>query len=410
MVSLHLIHDKRFIFHLLILLLLSGLLGCSKEEEPNIIDPPVDPPEQVEPYFMEVIGREELNRTAFAERLDLEASNPLILALPEKKIRVESIKYRTQDPAEETVAASGIIAYPADKVFKGVVVSEHYTIGSNAEAPSSVMASIESALALFGYLVITPDYLGFGTTRELPQPYLYAPTAGQTTVDMVFAVREYMDSIGLNINTEPLTVVGYSQGAHSALAFARMAEEDYADQLTVKQVFAGGGPYEPAAMFDFMLQQERLANPATILLTVIGLDYAEQLGLDYNTFFTEPIAAGCRPWCISKDYTLGQINRLMATDKLTDIIRLEILSSSSNNDMRKIMNALERNALTDWAPKAPLLLVHGTKDRTVPFLNAELASQAFKAAGSTVDLITFDADHSETAPYFYLLVLQRLAF
>ncbi|WP_277465238.1 alpha/beta hydrolase [Parabacteroides sp. PF5-6] len=385
-------------------------MSCSKEEEPVVIDPPVDPEEQVDPYFLEVIGRDELSRAAFAERLDLGASNPLILALPEKKIVVESIKYRTLDPAEETVAASGIIAYPADKIFKGVVVSEHYTIGANAEAPSSVMASIESALALFGYLVITPDYLGFGTTRDLPQPYLHARTAGQTSVDMVFAVREYMDSIGLNINTTPLTVIGYSQGAHSAFAFARMAEEEYAEEMTIKQVFAGGGPYEPAAMFDFMLQQEQLANPATILLTVIGLDYAEQLDLNYTELFTESIATGCRSWCINKDYTLGQINRLMATDRLTEIIRPEILFSSSDNELHKVMNALERNGLTDWAPKAPLLLVHGTKDRTVPFLNAEIASKAFKAAGSTVELITFDTDHSETAPYFYLLVLQRLAF
>ncbi|MDR2969570.1 MAG: hypothetical protein LBV32_08210, partial [Tannerellaceae bacterium] len=73
-----------------------------------------------------------------------------------------------------------------------------------------------------------------------------------------------------------------------------------------------------------------------------------------------------------------------------------------------IMSALERNDLTRWHPKASVLLVHGTKDHTVPYINAENAYLSFKAAGTSVTLIPVNADHSETAISFYLLVLMTL--
>lgn len=408
MVTVKRFFDRQSFYYIIILFLLSGLWACS-EEDPDPIDP-TPPEEVVDPYFLALLDRDEINRATFAERLDMSGADALIQLFPEKKIVVESLKYRTQDPQQESVAASGIIAYPADGNLKGVIVSEHYTIGANSEAPSSVMASIESALALFGYLVITPDYLGFGTTRELPQPYLHARTAGQTTVDMVFAVQEYMASLGHDITAEPLTVVGYSQGAYSALAFARMAQEEYADRLSIRQIFAGGGPYAPATMLDLLLEQEEMDNPATLLLTVVGLDYTEGLNIDYAALFSEPTASGCRPWCVSKDYTLGQINGLIGTRQITEMMQPDNLLPSAGNEMQKVIAALERNELIEWTPKAPLLLVHGTKDQTVPIRNAELAFNAFQAAGSPVEYKTFDSDHGETAPFFYLLVLQRLVF
>lgn len=391
---------------ILYIFLLGSLFACSTENE----EPFVEQPEKTAPYFVEVTNRRLWSRETFAESLSLNASNPLLSLLPDKEIKVESILYRTEDPAGESVNASGIIAYPSDGVLKGVVLSGHYSIGANKEAPSSTLSSVESALALFGYLVITPDYLGFGATQDLPQTYLHAETAGRVSVDMVFAAREYLDSMEMNIDGRPVIAAGYSQGAFSALAFTRMAEEDYAGSISVEQVFAGGGPYEPASMFDLFIKEDEVENPSTVLLTITGLDYAEQLNLDYGRVFQEPLLSNYKEWCVSKRYTLGQINQLLGTKKLSGFMHPDLFTPSMNADFRKIMTALAQNGLTGWSPKAPVLFVHGTKDRTVPYVNAERAFSSFSASGATVNLISVNSDHSETAISFYLTLLQRLVF
>jgi len=391
-------------FYKLFLVLLLGVLSaCSTED-----DQPVGPPDATDPYLTGVTREIVLDKESFLERLSLEANNPIAKLLPEKSITISSVLYRTETPDNERVEASGIITYPSDGLLKGVVVCEHYTIGADKEAPSSMMATIESALALFGYLVITPDYLGFGSTRDLPQTYLHAETAGRISVDMVFAIREYMDSLGINIEQEPLTVVGYSQGAFSALAFTRMVEAEYADKISIKQVFAGGGPYMPRSMFDLFVEQDQVANPATVVLTILGLDYAEGLNLNYSNVFQEPLLSNYKEWCISKNYTLGQINRQLGTDKLSGLMHPDFFEPSMNKDLSKIIGALDKNDLTSWKPRAPIRLVHGTKDRTVPYINAESALASFSQAGSDVTLVPVNSDHSETAIPFYIIVLGQL--
>lgn len=393
----------KFTHTILLLLLLSGLFACSTEGESPIPAPP-----EKEIYFEEVTQRLQWNRKTLADHLGLESGNALLELLPDKDIIVEAINYWTETPDQQVVLASGIITYPANKEFRGVVISEHFTIASNEEAPSSTMATIESALALYNYLVITPDYLGFGATKELPQTYLSAKSAGRVSVDMVWAVREYMHSMKVDITEEPLQVIGYSQGGFSALAFARMVETYHADEIKLAKIFAGGGPYQPSSMFSPFVEKDEITNPATVLLTITGLDYAESLGLDYTNVFLEPLLSNYKEWCISKKYTLGQINKKLGTNRLSKFLHPDMFTPSLNEDLHKIVSALDVNDLTDWIPRTPILLVHGTKDQTVPYVNAEKAYQAFHDAGSNVRLIPVEADHTETAPLFYLQVLLEL--
>lgn len=385
------------------ILLLGSFWACSTDEEQ---DPPVNPPEEEEPiFFVSATDSLWLDRSSWAERMDVDNQSPLLVLLPKREIRVDVIRYRTEAPGEEPVEATGIITYPADHQFKGVVVGLHYTIGAEKETPSARMALIESALALYGYVVISPDYLGFGPTADKPQSYLHAQTSGQNTADMVFAVREYMQQEGRPID-DRLSVVGYSQGGYSALAFMKMAEEQYADKIRLEKVFAGGGPYEPISMFDLFVEEDEMENPATILLTVLGLDYGDQLGLDYSKVFIEPVLSNYKEWCISKKYTLGQINRELGTNKLSEIFHPDAFTTKLNSEWEKIYGSLIANSLTNWIPETPLVLVHGTKDSTVPFINSQIAFDAFNVSGSPVELHTFPSDHTGTAISFYLIVLR----
>lgn len=391
-----------------LILLLGGLWACSTED-PLPPEPPIPPVE--EPiYFLSATDSLRLNRSTWAERLDMDGQTALLALLPNREIRVDAIRYRTEAPNGEEVEATGIITYPTDHVFKGVVVGLHYSIGAEKETPSAQMAQIETALAMFGYVVVCPDYLGFGPTKDKPQTYIHAQTTGQNAVDMLLASREYMEQEGRPID-HTVSVVGYSQGGYSALAFTKMAEEQYTEEIKLKKVFAGGGPYEPVSMFDYLLEHDELENPSTILLTILGLDYGDQLGLDYSKVLIEPALSNYKEWCISKNYTLGQINRQLGTNKLTKILHPDAFTTTLNSEWKKIYASLTANSLTTgWTPKVPLLLVHGTKDSTVPFINSQTAYDQFKARGADVELRSYPSGHEDTAITFYIAVLQYFMF
>ncbi len=390
---------KHFFSYWVLILLLSILYSCSTEDNSPTPEPPSS-------YFVEVTNAIELNRVTLIQRLLGIGDNP-IFDLPEENISVKAIRYHTVSPSGEPIEASGIITYPISGSFKGVVIGQHYSIGADREAPSSTMAIMESILALYGYVVISPDYLGFGSTVHLPQNYLHAESVGQITVDMVFAAREYMEKENMPIEKE-MYIAGYSQGAFSSMAFAKMAQEKYPNEMPIRKVFAGGGPYDPVSMFDLFITSDELANPATVLLTIIGLDYSDQLNLNYSSVFIEPTLSNYEEWCVSKKYTLGDINRKLGSNKMEAFIHPDIYLPERNNEFNKLYNSLKNNRLTEWLPEFPVLLVHGKKDKTVPYTNSENAFAAFKEAGVDVQLIPTDLDHNESAILFYLNLFLQL--
>jgi len=386
-------------FPICFILLLGVLFACSSDK---------DDIERSYDYFVEVSRSLDLNRHTFLERLGEKEGSPIAVMLPDVQVRVDAIRYRTVSPAGEQLEASGIVCYPATGDFKGVVVAPHFSISADKESPSSVMATIESTLAFLGYVVIAPDYLGFGSTVNLPQPYLHTGSAGQVTSDMVFAVREHLEQVNRAIDDE-LYVVGYSQGGYSSLAFAKMVQEKYASRILVKKVFAGGGPYDPAGMFNTFIKENRLDNPATVVLTIVGADYSNRLQLDYTRVFQEPLLSNYKEWVVSKKYTLGQINAKIGNREFDSFIHPDIYLAERNNEFNKLYDSLEKNRLTSgWTPTFPLVLFHGRKDKTVPLDNSQKAYDNFKAAGADVSLHIVEFDHGDTAIPFYLYVLNEL--
>lgn len=408
------LNGKQYLHYIICFLLLSGFWACSTEED-HIV-PPVTPPETPEepqekpkPYFLSVTESLTLDRTSYGERMGASADDAYLLLLPEGEVSVDVIRYRSEDPMGNPLEASGIVTYPKSGAFKGVVVGAHYSIGANREAPSSTKATIEAALALFGYIVVSPDYLGFGITADLPQPYLHARSSGQNAMDMLLAAYEYMDSLHRTMDKEPY-LIGYSQGAYTALALQKMIEEEYAGDISVRKVFAGGGPYDPLTIYDTLVEIDNTENAPTIPLTIVGIDYAEQLNLDYMNVFKEPLLSHYTDWFLSKEYSLGQLRGLLGNNHLTGFMHPDMFTETTNADFQKIRAALKRNSLIEWTPQAPILLVHGIDDEVVPFINGQQAYEAFNARGCPVEFHAIQGDHKETAIPFYWMVMQELVF
>lgn len=325
-------------------------------------------------------------------------------------IRVDVIDYYTKDPYGKIDMGTGIISYPVQGKIKKAVLAEHPTIGASYECPSEQKLALESVLSAFGHIVISPDYLGFPSRGSalkegsyLPHTYLHSESTAQYSIDMLLAVREYMSGIGRPLS-DSVSIIGYSQGGHSALAVQKTIEAHFADSIHIYKVIAGGGPYDLVALFD-EVKAGRLEPSAFVPMAIIGLDYGDALGLNYNKIFVEPLLSNYEEWINSKKHTVSEINSLIGKE----FLHPDFFNGETNEETGKLHASLVKNSLIEWTPQAPVRLLHGMKDTTVPIYCSQRAYDSFKSKGCKVDLIRIPGiDHTGAVPFYIIDVITQL--
>jgi pimeloyl-ACP methyl ester carboxylesterase len=369
-------------------------------------------------FLVSVDKVEVIDKYTMATRLKQSPNSTLYKALPNKKITVATIVYNTTDPKGNPILASGAIFYPsADVDYErlGTILGCHYTLGADNEVPSRKGAVTEGLFSLFGYVVVAPDYIGYGASRNLVHPYYDVISTGQVSADMLLASKEYFASISRKV-AHKVTVMGYSQGGQASLAFLKFVETTplYQDAFVIDQVFAGGGAYDLIKSYDTFVARNYSSQPVTIPLLILGMNYGDSLDLDLSLMFSGPLLAHYKDWILSKNYTTDQVSTMIGETKLTRIMAPEAFDTLNPNTI-KFRKALRNNSLivygkiTDWVPKAKITLLHATEDTIVPYENTDSAYKAFSAAGcdvTKVDLVHHD--HKDGGPAFYTYVMLHL--
>jgi len=91
------------------------------------------------------------------------------------------LTYKTPDASGALINASGLVCLPATRSGGRPVLSyQHGTIFQDSDAPSSFSTSSEGLLgavfAAIGYIVVMPDYIGYGDSTALMHLFLHAAT------------------------------------------------------------------------------------------------------------------------------------------------------------------------------------------------------------------------------------------
>jgi len=166
----------------------------------------------------------------------------------------EAVSYRSSSPSGAAATLSGLVAMPdvggaTDYTPPSRVVVMAHATGSTPSRLSRddgwyVLANI---LAGRGYLVIAPDNWGRGDASEADEPetYLMANRVAANGLDMVRAVLDdaRYDAFHDADEAVEMAIIGYSQGAHSALALW-LAGARAADEFAIREIYAGGGPHD----------------------------------------------------------------------------------------------------------------------------------------------------------------------
>lgn len=324
------------------------------------------------------------------------------------------VAYWSQTPQGDSLLVSGRVYLPKCRDLKGIVVANHYTMTSDVEVPSN-MFSMESVFVMKGYAVIMPDYVGYGLSREEVHPYLHWRSAAQTAVDLLNCMPDLLAFYNYSYPTD-IVISGYSQGGAVALGVARLLEEcktiDSAGEANrkdwaIRKLYAGAGPYDPAGTYLYSLERDEMGIPAAIPLIVMGLNDAYDMGLDLDDFFLEPLLSNYEAWIESKEYTVGEINQLMGSTIMSELMTENMLSLDSPQ-ADALYQVLSWNSNVGYNLQSPAYFLHSLDDEVVPLLNTiNLQTQMPNNLEKRFDINHYGS-HMETSIVFMKYMYQDL--
>lgn len=314
------------------------------------------------------------------------------------------VAYWSTDPQGDSLLVSGRVYLPKRRYLSGIVIANHYTICSDAEAPSNTIA-MESVLTMKGYAVIMPDYVGYGLSRDEVHPYLHWRSAAQTAVDLLNCMPAMLAHYGYSYPTD-VVIDGYSQGGAVALGVTRLLEEMQNQgeiDWTIRKLYAGAGPYDPAATYDYCVSLDTMGIPAAIPLIVMGLSDAYDLEFELEDFFLEPLLSNYEQWIGSKELTVGDINHRMGSVVMSQLMTAESLDR--NQPLAKMLyEALSWNSNIGYDLQSPAYFLHSLEDEVVPIINSRrLAAAMPNDRDITYDFGEYGSHMAASIPFMQYL-------
>ena len=311
------------------------------------------------------------------------------LKLKYSKAEGYRIEYMTADPYSdtETMRASGLVLAPSTSRSLPLLVYLHPTLFEKRHAPSLLPSALHSMdpvedyrlmmifLALQGYIVFAPDYVGYGASENKPHPYLHKKSVAQTTASLLRSAADALDEKGIPFQRD-VFIMGYSQGGHGALAFAE-ALQNSSMNFKIQAVAAGGGPYDMLETVREHLDQKTLMR---IFITQLLQSYAYIYNWNWDdivrkTDYADIISSSFRHESLPKS-TRGLPDR---SDTLFRSQFVREITRRGREEDNLFQTSLKENNVYDWVPGFPVFLFHLKEDKFVPYENMEIAYRSFSS-------------------------------
>ena len=294
--------------------------------------------------------------------------------------------YPSVDPFGNPCTLSGTITVDKslikdDKPFNGILLFNHFTIYATTQAPSRGAIEFPTGAALTSFIVVAPDYYGFGITEKEPQAYCISRANGRASIDTYLAAKRLIEDLNVK-KGDDFVIAGYSEGAQTTMGVLREISERH-PEIKVKRAFAGDGPYDINSMYD-AITNGYTEMPSTVCNVLFAFNYFFKLGYDIHDYLKDPVAKNFDKWFLSKkNKRMALDEELIKTKKTSDICTDAVLDSSSPLSLR-FKYAFSADALTSgWTPRSDfdVMLFHDTKDDVVPVENFYAMSKFLKEHG-----------------------------
>jgi len=319
-------------------------------------------------------------------------------------VKVYKVVYKTPFQGE-IIEASGLVCIPVsdDGIFP-LISFQNGTNTSHAEAPTKNYSSmlfryLESASSM-GYIMLLPDYIGFGSSEQVVHPYLHKESTVTSVENLILATSEMIDNelITTQWNNDAY-LVGYSQGGWATLSTHKYLSEKSGLSFELKASSCGAGPYDLSIVQDYMFSDETYPQPVYMAYTAVSYSSLGIVTNPLTDYFNEPYATPL-PTYFDGTKSNGQINELL-NDTVAVLVTNEFVSGVNTNPIyADFKNAMATNSVFGWNTTQPVHLYHGTADNYVPPTTSELVYQEFVDAGAS-DMVSYypleNLDHGTAA-------------
>ena len=378
------------------LCLAAALSACGGGRDDDPPPPPPAPPGQASGSLLSSAPVNTWSAEQIAQALSDPDSKVQSGVTPRYAVRSHRVTYVSSDKHGQPVTASGLISVPLKPpgARSPVLSYQHATTFHDDQAPSNKVEAVEPpiVLASLGYIVVSPDYVGFGASKGVQHPYLIAAPTARVVIDMLNAAQTWRWQNRVADNGQ-LFLAGYSEGGYATMAAHRAIElENGALKTRLQAAVPGAGPYDVLETLDEQL--ERVDDVAPWLSWALRPGSLKYVGGTVRDEIRRALLRQMVPEDGDVSYQTLFLDRYLA-------------------DERAAIQA-EHDVHTGWTPTVPLHLFHGRGDLTVPYSAAESALSTLRATGATgvslTDCTTPKFGHLDCVPEYFRFAVERMGW
>jgi pimeloyl-ACP methyl ester carboxylesterase len=299
-------------------------------------------------------------------------------------VELYSITYKTHFKGT-AVTASGLVCVPLSSEKFPILSFQNgtntYKLNAPSKDPTDPLYFLIEMMASHGYVVVIPDYLGFGASEDMIHPYFDKASTTDAVSDMILAAHELLndESVDAESNGKHF-LMGYSQGGWATLAELKKAEDSYQGKINVVAASCGAGAYDISAMSEYVLAQQVYPGPLYLPYFIYPKITSGDIDQPLTTFFEEPYASAI-PGLFNGNFTNAEVDESL-TDSISSLMTDELLLNlNTGAEFASLRTAMSTNSVQAWNTSSLLRFYHGTADMNVPPDQSAVIYNHFMALG-----------------------------
>ena len=395
---------RSFSFFILIVLSSMSLLNSCKSEDNSRKD--------VNQYYLASQVKFDLTVDEIKTNLNTVVHNLSILlsSIIHSDVEVQKVVYKTTFN-NVSIKASGLACFPKTPGNYPILSFQNGTNTLFKDAPSENPTgdniSLIESLATSGFIVVIPDYIGFGESSSSPHPYLDAKSSTQSILDLIRATKELSKDDNIVAKpTKDLFIFGYSQGGWATLELQKTVEKEHSSEFNLIASSCGAGPYSIEYMTNYVLNQDVYPMPYFLAYLLNSYNKTGLISNPLSDFFQAPYAAKI-PGLFDGLHTSSEINAQL-TKQVSSLLTPEFKTAYlTNSKFAGFRSAINLNSIQPWSISTPTKLFHGSADVYIPLGASQKMLADFQtkdtANSSKIELVVVPlADHSSAVPLVVL--------
>ena len=388
-------------------MLLTACGGGDDNDNPNMRGQPIGTPASVSS-----LTTAQIDAAAAASRLGA------LVGPAQCGVTISRIEYHTVGARDEATNATAAVMVPSGgpncSGARPVLVYAHGTNFNKRFDMAAASSHPEPAQVLFqfaaqGYVVVAPNYTGYGASTLPYHPYLNADAQSKDVVDSLRAAKASMAQLSASSSMgKALFVSGYSQGGHVAMATVRALQNDHASEFKLTASVPMSGPYALGDTSTATFNGNQNVG-ASLFVPMIVDSYQHA----YGDLYSSPSEIYAPPYNSFVPGLLPSLDPAAATARLPagadgsyrtlydqgdgqPFLLTTAYANATRAGTSGLAKAMARNSLLDWTPKAPMALCNGGLDPTVAGFNSDKAAASFAAKGASVP--HWDLENAASVP------------